>query len=624
MRSILIVFMLLILVGGNCGAAAEPAVIEPDTPIWAEPSFSSRILFVTDQPFKQPEAAGMTGFYKKGSLYRQAEFFPLEAGGRRCWIAPEARVFKNHSGRAEIQFVRNDGLLGGSLLFIAAGIGVGVWYWRNRTRKSERKTDLFCIGLILAGSYSWLLVFLGYWARGQYRFPGDEFAYFRIAKDLLAWDFSTPFNMTIGHPLYYLPFILLLQAKTMFDLVPLLSWLSALILMPGTFVMFYFIVKKLSGSAWLSLAAALLWLAAPRFYFPIEIPVPQAVISWCWDFQAYSFTNYQCILTGFNTMSETVSVPTLMLTILLILYWPPSGRRYLCIGLLFGFSCLVRINNIMFAPLLIYLFWRSDRQLTEWRYSIRMLVLTILGFLLLFSGQLAVNQINFGSPLIFPYVLHGKEVYAGFQWRNVFHVAEYYFQIHFLYYSLALVSLFFFSDRVLRNILILWVVPLTLFFCGYLTGQPYRFLLPALFGVFAVLACNPLWRRLRCWQIAAVAVYIIVVCSPELPLFCWDGRFCDFIRTGWTDYYHVMLRLRFLLWPGLAGGMVLILRRQPAVLGFLGLWTLLVLIGQSMVIFIGFCGLLVWAFCSAGQEYGTAWWTECRRQKESSKTGWST
>jgi len=601
-------FILLCVLCGcnNPVLAAEPIKILPATPVFQNPDFNARIFYIIDRETVFSADEHQVYFYKNGSLYSNVDFYRVEIEGKKLWIAPRLLFTGEKNGRAKMELRRDarSAWFGIGFALFAVTLIIGWLYCRRRAPETAmRHRDQWFIIIMVAFLYAWLGFFWFYWTRGQFRYPIDEMAYFAVAKGLMNWDFTIPFSMTIGLPLCYIPWIWLTGAKDIFTLLPFWTYFSALVLMPATFCLFYLMVRKLSGRPAIALAAAALWLLFPRIYLPVEVPTPLSFVNFCWNFSDYSITCYGCILSGFNTMSETVSVPVVFLTAVLLLYCRPSSALTLLVGMIFGFACLIRINNIFFAPLLAWLFWIADRAaLAQWRNLLRTSSLAILGFMAVFCWQLAVNYIEFGNPLTLPYVLHGQEVYQGFAWKNIDRVAHYYFNIHHLYYTLLIAGLFLICDRSFRVTLILWTVPLTLFFCGYgFTGQPYRFLLPALFGIAAVIACARIWQLVfwrKCW----VVLYVMLLAMPVLPLTLWTGSLYDFLTTGWNGYIGVMLRVRLILLPLLVPLTLWLFRRDRGMMIFLAVWTSLILAASSWVIFFGLVFWLVWALAVAGSD----------------------
>ena len=157
---------------------------------------------------------------------------------------------------------------------------------------------------------------------------------------------------------------------------------------------------------------------------------------------------------------------------------------------IFSFACMVRVNNILFSPLIAYLLLRMlmvDN--TEFKSSIKHMAGACCIFTLIFMPQLILNEYLYGAFYKFAYCLHANRSSEGFATDKLIAGIPYLFNCNFVYVSLYAASILFIDKRELRVLLILWALPLLLFFCGYpeIVASPRRFIestYPAMIAAF--------------------------------------------------------------------------------------------------------------------------------------------
>ena len=216
---------------------------------------------------------------------------------------------------------------------------------------------------------------------------------------------------------------------------------------------------------------------------------------------------------GHFVMSDPSSALGTVLCFLMILY---MKRPLIPFSLLFGFLCLIRINNIFFAPIFLLLLILKYREVLKkkWAFPLFCLIGAI-GFLSVFSIQLAVNYRQFGNPFVFPYVLHQNHASEGFLFSE--------FQGGFLYtclwnnacFAFALPSLLLMKDRFLRLVIVLTVVPLILFFSGYAEWRIFD--MRGMISLYPFLFAAPFLSDW--WKGVPKSVLLSAVCAMAAAMF---------------------------------------------------------------------------------------------------------
>ena len=373
----------------------------------------------------------------------------------------------------------------------------------------------------------------------------DDLYYYRIAEDILKLDVSGPWMYTIGLPLFYVPFLWIFNADSLGDVqIPLCAF-HALIVMPVLLCMAYFAVRKMS-SARSALFVILLWIVMILFYHHryYYVGSDTALNSYLMKSfprlpsLTFSYSYFELlVLLGYNAFSDTLSCALVFSCIAATLSMKPTMRNLALFAALYALSCLVRINNILFVPLLAFsLYLRYADNLRNLRQWIRFLLTGAIPFCLVFSSQLIVNTIQFGNPLTFPYSLHSyQNITRGFLFEMLPFGIRFLGINNFAYLAIGSLSLFFIHNRKNRVILSLWTLPLVFFFFGYpvVFSNGTRFILPAFAGFVAALALADVWRgplseKIRCGAVLLASVFLTAPAATGkmenyLP---WDWGSC--------------------------------------------------------------------------------------------------
>ena len=397
----------------------------------------------------------------------------------------------------------------------------------------------------------------------------DENGYFEVAKDILNGNWSSQWRFTIGNPLLYIPFILATGAGKFYDIVPYCNYFSLFVFGPAILALGYLILRKLDVPAKRAAIAMVIWAVLPFVLFHSE--------EWSnWTFQHFFlhsqlFTRFVrlifygfCINSGFNAMSDTPGLLAILGCFYFALAMPARRRYALLFGVVFGFSCLIRINYIILSPLFAFLLYRKFA--ADWKKMIQAAAISVAGFIALFSIQLAANALQFGSPFTFGYVLHYPEYAAidrpaaGFTWHTFakLNFTRFLLQVNLPVFALGTAALWTMRDNVKRTILFLASVPLILFFCGYshtfCDGR--RFVFPAVAAMIMAVAvaagdiCKRLSKRDKVELFIALLLMVTLALPYEapwkgFPLMLGKGRILA-VSAVVIPIYLTILELRFI------------------------------------------------------------------------------
>ncbi len=339
--------------------------------------------------------------------------------------------------------------------------------------------------------------------------PSDEVWYFEIAKKLLALDFSAPFKYTVGHPaIFFIPVLLLAGGAEKYqDVSYLAPSVNCFLVAPVCLVMLYLLLKKLFRSETLPAWALFLWYGFILLYhqrvYSGKVYVPEAYVQKAVPaFPDLGFSNSLFDVytaCGWNAASDSLCMLFLILTLFCALTLKAKTRNLVIVSVLFAATCLIRVNSIFYAPVLGFILYLNYAELLKRPGNgLRMIFYGAFSFMALFSLQLLVNLHQFGSPFIWPYVLHTTNDAAKVFVLKLVPYGLYYLSAsNHAIFVLGTLSLFFVPDRKTRAILALWVFPMLFFFAGYpvVYNNCYRFILPVYPAFMAAILLNGVWKQ---------------------------------------------------------------------------------------------------------------------------------
>ena len=462
-------------------------------------------------------------------LTRMYTFFEVKAGKITGYLR-RGVVVKSDGRRLEYSAPTPTGHVAAGIILACALAGLLVRGW-----KTGFSGTIFLLIPVLVRQFI-VVAATGRWPE-IVTAAADEPGYFAVIRDMLDGVWCSPWNFTIGLGFLYLPFVLISGAKEFYDIVPAFNYFSALVCGPGILLLGYLILRRLGVSEKRSCAAMLCYAVWPAIAFHHEDWTNGYVQSffqlplWSGKFNGWFYYAF-CINSGFNAMSDTPGLLTVMGCLYFALAMPSRTRYAVLFGALYGFSCLVRINYILLAPLFAFLLFRKFRE------SRRLLIAAAFGsvgtFLSVFVVQFICNTLQFGSPLTFGYVRHyvsyapADRPAAGFTWHTFSKLAALrgLMRVNLPVFAVGTAALWLMKDRFRQAVLVLLCVPIVLFFCGYSHTfcDLRRFVFPAFAGFLMAAAAVEIWGTLAGRMKFAVVLLLSGMAALTLP-YCapWRG-----------------------------------------------------------------------------------------------------
>lgn len=451
--------------------SARETTVPADAPFFADRSLDRRTAIVAAAPFEAEcvSEPGITGRIAWAWILHRVEIEECRLPGLEgtYWFSPQVTV--DHRGNMRIRERPAWPFLPAGVLALIL-FAAGVFFLRKTEPDSAKRCCLLAVMTVLLHC-GLLALFL---CRTGYPVPifNDDGHYLSAARMISsgAWT-ENMFRYTVGYPLLCIPYVLFIRTEPIsYTCLPAMSFVNGFVVSSLFAVCAFLLLRRISRRDLLSFGGVAAW----QFFLFFLVQRPYDGTDGSWQtVSAFAlpspeiFTDVFPVLigSGHNGMSDPASALVAMLCFLAVLY---LKRPLLPLSILFGFLCLIRINNIFFTPVFLFLLILKYREALRKKGSFLFFCLAgALGFLAVFSVQFALNYIQFGNPFVFPYVLHPNRASQGFllsefpggflhtcQWNNAC-------------LAWALPSLLLMKDRLLRTVLVLAVMPMMLFFCGY-------------------------------------------------------------------------------------------------------------------------------------------------------------
>lgn len=519
--------ILIFLLTAVCGlfAQQEAMVFPANTPLYRtpDPQQNPVIILFEEKELQTGECKNVR--YDTGPLLLPLKFYETALPGVGIfWAAPGLEYSKaTGSETATLHPRQNIPLRDRGIVLLFLALICAVMYFSGRLQKIRNILPYAGIFLFCAGLFCFSLGRSGNVIQGQ----ADDFSYFEIACDVLHGDFSGPWRYTVGFPLFYIPFILLQNAYEFDNFYMLFLCFNALTVTP-LFLCFAFSFFKKYISHGKAFCVILLWSLLAIFwqfrYFAAGDPQ---------DYNSYIFTAYAAppvfsldftlysLYTwfGVNCVSDTVAAMLLFAALFLFVSMKPNRRNLLLFSALFGLICLVRLNNIFYAPAFFFLYLQKYKDALPFTNEFfRMVLPPAALFLAIVSIQAVTNFHHFGSPFTTPYILHDTNIV---KWNSQFLIAN----ISLLFISNkawflpALLAVFFQKDRRMKYFFILWCAPVILFFMGYgcTFNSPIRFLLPVFPVMALMIVTAPFWQQWKNGRNLRLVLLLIACAALTCP-----------------------------------------------------------------------------------------------------------
>jgi hypothetical protein len=506
----------------NCVAVGAALYPEPGIPVLASPEIGAKVISFTESNAEYDIIAVQRYVFRQHPFGRCFDFNKVKlASGQHGWICAELRLV-NQNGKKTINRIPPDNFnykasaaICGLIILAIALYFIGDKFFPQQTLRlglkkiSPIEQTIGLLALLILARHLQLLIMLACDSSLVTLSP-DGNTYFNMARDIVNLNFNNPWDRSIGACLVYIPFIWLFPAaKTFLDVAPQLSVFNGFVLMPLCVGLGFLIIRKVSGSEFKAFFAALLWVIIPFFYFNVQdlssksfggiIHLPYFGIGW----------SLYCIhqAFSFNNLTDAQSTLCVFLTIFLGLHLPARWWMTVMVSALFGLSCLMRLNNIFFAPLIAFIFWhRLNGNWRTWRQILRDLTGSVLCFMLVFSFQLVFNKLHVGSVYKFPYALINAD--KGFSFNDLPDSTFFLVGCNYLFFVLGAWGMIFCKNKFCRNFLVLMAAPMAIFLCGCsnTTTDPIRYILSIYLPLLAAFVCAAPWKELNRAQISFLTV----------------------------------------------------------------------------------------------------------------------
>lgn len=599
----LIVTGLLLLI--SFAKAYAGVIFDSGTPVFYNPSNDAKLLSVINRQIEIEPLSEKYVFLARHPLARYYKFYEIPASADKTgWACPEFKISLNNGKSEIVRKYVNPPLRKVLLILVATAFLAIIGFYGYRVARRGKIAPLSTVASVsLSIAFlvllRWLLLLiLIEGSNNVIASSSDDPGYFQTAMGFINGDFFGPWRFTIGLGFLYIPFILALNATQFYDIAVQFAWFAGFVLMPASIVMAYLIIRKLTGSQYKGFFTALLWTVIPFFYSHLEVWNEKVFKSFfALPKFTFCFRLYRNIITmGFNAMSDTPSTFFVLLCILLCVFMSAKIKNIALIALVYGFACLLRINNIFFAPLIAWLFWCSfNVRLLEWKFFVKTLLTALVAFMAVFGWQLIINRMHFGHFFTFPYVLHGG-ANDGFRWSFVSQGIQYLGGSNLAYWSLGTAGIFFVSDRKLRITLILWAVPVILFFFGYTYTfcDSHRFIMSSYSAMLAAFVCADIWNKTNGREkalLVAMLLMSLLLVSPSS--YFWDYQLIwDIQQWSWG-----VAVAHFLNYAVLAVALLIALSfyKNLQLMCFALVFMMLYFSGNPFFFAVVFVFLLIWA-----------------------------
>lgn len=301
---------------------------------------------------------------------------------------------------------------------------------------------------------------------------GDEREYFNLAKSITELDLIQE-KQTLGYPLFLAPFVYLADAKTIKDIVQPLFIVQAIILFALSIILVSLIAERIFQSRIIGVISGGIFTLFPYLFY---------LLLYCLGSIYPQFTAYSLLqgpiefisINWFLMIADPLSAFLIFLCFYLFLKEldkeKPRRSLLILLGILSGFSVLVRIANILIVAIFA-LAWLLRKRIKE------MFLAVIVPFLILLP-QFIYNQKFFGSPITFGYQTYGdySNIFGLFSFQRWLELYEtIYFKSPILIYLLPFLIIFLALgarylmkiNKIMAAVLIFWLLSFFIFYISY-------------------------------------------------------------------------------------------------------------------------------------------------------------
>lgn len=588
----------------RCGGVVR---FEGGTPIFAAPRLGSPLLGAVPEGGAEL-SVGETEFFPHEAnnfgrplypLIESFRFFKIEGASEAAWISPDLTMkardvigprFTSQRRFLPLFICAAAGLLA-TLLLCRKAWRVGGW------TAPSLGFAFFAVAFLRQALFSgYLLCSDSMTARVI-----DGNGYFKIAVDISKGALSGDgWLYTAGYPLLLAPLAALLQPAGVYSFYDAAALLNSMLLSPLIGGFLFAIVWRISGSAFKGACAVFLLTLMPYIHYPFEYWWrPECfrglILPPCFDISSWQ-PMYTFLWTGHDIMSDTPAAFFVVLCVWLCLFLRPGLRSTALVSAVFGFACLIRMNDMLYAPLIAFLLLHLNKEaLSSGAGLFKTSLAAVLPFSAVFSLQLIENVLQYGSPFTTPYVVH-QIASKGFSLSMLPKGPEYLLQTNLVFVCMGLAGTLFQADAFKRVLFSLWAFPAVIFFCGYsgVANSAIRFILPAYGALIGAFVCSDVWsldRRRLLALAAAILLANFLLVAPPFKYLAADFTLQPLmIQSAWT---------RAVLTASVVAASlaltVFAFRREMRLFMFVGVFLALYYAGAGMLLFAVMAALFVWA-----------------------------
>ena len=294
------ILLILFLSECLCSVQAIERISAPaNTVLWDKPDLKAAPEIALTQALELQVEETRQVIVQNSVIYRNITFYRVRLDNRDYWMVPGR--YADHGKIKEINSSYWLYLIVSGILAFLSILTAHCHFRKKQSnmRGAQSKVPWLILSLILF-HYACFAYFRSVFP-DTFQTPTDDNEYFRIANNLSQWDFSKPFTYTIGYPLLCIPFFWLGGSDNYFELSRIISYFSALIMMPISIILMYILLRKICSSATKAFIVILLFLAIPKLFLAVEYPLPGMLFSPFGIWHAnYTYCAYMLCLTGFQ------------------------------------------------------------------------------------------------------------------------------------------------------------------------------------------------------------------------------------------------------------------------------------------------------------------------------------
>lgn len=331
---------------------------------------------------------------------------------------------------------------------------------------------------------------------------GDEVQYFNLAKSIAQLNLAKA-KVTLGYPIYLAPFIYFTNAEDIKDILKPVLFIQAFILFSLSIVLVALIAKHLFQNLKIATLCAGIFTFYPYIFYLLfrRLGPYYPNMGLYRGEMAFPSLNWLQIIS--DPLSGFLVYLGFFLFFTELEKDKPRFSFLILLGILSGFSILVRVGNIL-VPTIFTFIWLVKKKFRE--------AATISSFsFLTFSPQFIYNQVIFGHFLRFGYETLAP-VKEGFYYKNLismfslkrwfllFEKANFY--IPLFIYLLPIFIIFLIlgiqylkeKNKINTLIILLWFFGYIIFYGSFIEGgvQP-RFFIPAIPPFIIIFTSSFLW-----------------------------------------------------------------------------------------------------------------------------------